>query len=33
VAGLAATWLLPTRVPTGKPPAEHRFHHHAGGMP
>jgi hypothetical protein len=33
VAGLAATWLLPTRVPSGKPPPEHRFHHHAGGMP
>ena len=33
VAGLAATWLLPTRVPSGKPRAEHRFHHHAGGMP
>ena len=29
LAGLAATRLLPARVPGGKPPIEHRFPHHA----
>jgi DHA2 family methylenomycin A resistance protein-like MFS transporter len=34
LAGLAATRLLPAAaVPGGKPPAEHRFLHHAGGVP
>lgn len=34
LAGLATTRLLPAVVPVaGKPPAEHRFHHHAGGVP
>jgi hypothetical protein len=33
LAGLATTWLLPARVAAGKPPVEHRFHHHAGGVP
>jgi EmrB/QacA subfamily drug resistance transporter len=33
LAGLAATRLLPARVTARKPPAEHRFHHHAGGIP
>ena len=33
LAGLAATRLLPARVTAGKAPAEHRFHHHAGGIP
>jgi EmrB/QacA subfamily drug resistance transporter len=33
LAGLATTWLLPARVTAGKPPVEHRFHHHAGGIP
>ena len=33
LVGLAATRLLPARVPGGKPPVEHRFRHHAGGIP
>jgi hypothetical protein len=33
LAGLAATRLLPARVAGAKPPVEHRFHHHAGGIP
>jgi MFS family permease len=34
LAGLAVTRLLPAApMPGGKPPAEHRFLHHAGGIP
>jgi MFS family permease len=34
LAGLAATRLVPpVRVASGKPPAAHRFLHHAGGVP
>jgi EmrB/QacA subfamily drug resistance transporter len=34
LVGLAGTRLLPAApVPGGKPPAEHRFLHHAGGIP
>jgi DHA2 family methylenomycin A resistance protein-like MFS transporter len=34
LAGLAATRLAPSaRVASEKPPAEHRFLHHAGGVP
>jgi hypothetical protein len=34
LTGLAATRLLPAApVPGGKPPVEHKFLHHAGGIP
>jgi hypothetical protein len=34
LAGLAATRLAPAaRVAGGKPPIEHKFLHHAGGIP
>ena len=34
LAGLAATRLAPAaRVPGGKPPIEHGFLHHSGGIP
>jgi hypothetical protein len=32
-AGLAATRLAPAARIAGKPPAEHKFLHHAGGIP
>jgi hypothetical protein len=32
-AGLAATRLVPAARVAAKPPAEHRFLHHAGGIP
>jgi hypothetical protein len=33
LAGLAATRLVPAARIAGKPPAEHKFLHHAGGIP
>jgi hypothetical protein len=33
LAGLAATRLVPVAVAGGKPLTEHRFLHHAGGIP
>jgi EmrB/QacA subfamily drug resistance transporter len=33
LAGLAATRLVPARVPAGKPTAEHQFLHHTGSIP
>jgi hypothetical protein len=34
LAGLAATRLVPAvHVARAKPPIEHRFQHHAGGIP
>jgi hypothetical protein len=33
LAGLAATRLMPAARVSGKPPIEHRFQHHAGGIP